>query len=131
LAAVLAGAARGAGAISSALSTIASAGLPISILASAAILVGWCLWSDFERYLKSAQCVSINLLSYKGKEFSAGINGHRGITVGAVGTPRHGRASDLFRNMLPPWVPFTLSDEDLKRSPEELFGPSLAISFKD
>ena len=132
LAAALAGAAKGAGAISSVLSTIAGVGaLPISILAGAAILVGWCLWSDFERYLRSAQCVSINLLSYKGKEFSAGINGHRGITVGAVGTPRHGRASDLFRNMLPPWVPFTPSDEELKRSPEDLFGPSLAMSFKD
>lgn len=135
LAAVFGTAAKGASFAASAMETLSTALIaggtaPILLLLVTAVIVGWCLFSKFERYLKSAQCVNINLLTHHGKEFSAGINGHRGITVGSAG-PYIGKYKDLWRNLLPPWMPLTPADYELERRPHELFGSSLAMSFED
>lgn len=123
---------RGAGWLSSTITTFTSLEpAAMGILGVCVIMVGNCLMSNLDRYIKSAQSVVINLLSYHGKEFSAGINGHRGITVGMVGGNRTQKYSDLMRNLLPSWFPFTPKDYELERTAEELFGSSLATNYND
>ena len=126
------GAATASSALSSASASIAAGvGLPFLLVIGAVCLAGVYISAQADKYLRSAQCVSINLLTCRGKELSAGIKGHRGITVGITSGPEDKSYADLIKNALPPWVPFAPSGRELERSAEELYGKSLAVNYQD
>ena len=105
-------------------------GAPALVLIPAVYIVGMGISGMIRRYFNGAECVSINLLQFQGREFSAGINGHRGIIVGtSIGTNSWwSKNSRYFPESLARH--FGENPLDLIRNPEEIFGEQ-AVGFMD
>ena len=90
--------------------------LPMLILVPAFVIVFRATQELLARKFNESQCVTLNLLSYRGRELSAGINGHRGITVGTtLGSRGWG---DKIRSMFPSYM-----TRDIKElGPDAIFG---------
>jgi hypothetical protein len=105
-------------------------GAPALVLIPAVFIVAIGISGMIRRYFNGAECVSINLLQFQGREFSAGINGHRGIIVGtSIGTNSWWSKNSRY---FPESLAHHLGENplDLIRNPEEIFGEQ-AIGFMD
>jgi hypothetical protein len=91
---------------------------------AALILASKIISNMVERKLSEAQCVVMSLLQVKGQEFSAGITGHKGITVCSVGGKSKISWWDKIIQTLPGWVQTMFNTEDPDLSPRILFGSS-------
>lgn len=98
----------------------ALAGVPLLIALPVFILTYATLNKIVSRYFDQAQCVCMNLLQYRGKEFSAGIQGHRGITV-ALSNAGEGKW-ERFKGMLPEWLSGEVGGVDPNKIFEGLHG---------
>jgi hypothetical protein len=106
----------------------AAAGPPgwLVLLVAGVITVGVkALTKKIELSLKSQQTVVANFLTIHGSEFSAGVNGHKGLVIGTVGGKTHLNWWDRILQMVPDWALawFDLSEMDL--SPKMLYGENV------
>lgn len=92
---------------------------------TAALIIGSKIIAGMvERKLSESQCVVMSLLQLRGEEFSAGITGHKGITVGSVGGKNKLGWWNKIIQSLPGWVQTMFRIEDPDLSPRMLFGAS-------
>jgi hypothetical protein len=113
----------------------ALAGVTLSIPAAALLFVATTMiakmvTATFEQWMRESQCVVINLLRYRGKEFSAGINGHSGIAVSGF-EPEYDQTTKKYRgfwgrvaNVLPEGIRNFLNIHEQSFNPEMFLGPS-------
>lgn len=80
------------------------------------------------RYFLSKQCVVLNLLMQHNKPISAGINGHKGITIIQGGGDYGGLIQQLIRTA-PQWLHIA-DDDSQELDPEILLGP-YAANYQD
>jgi hypothetical protein len=81
------------------------------------------LFAYIERWAREqSDCVIINLLKYRGREFSAGINGHKGITAGTLGGTHERRFWDTIVGAMPTWVRNLFNMQEPNISPETIYG---------
>jgi cell wall-associated NlpC family hydrolase len=108
-------------------SAVAGLSSGVSLLIGAAVLffAGKAIDEVVKEIYNHFQCITINLLTYHGKEFSAGIQGHRGITVGThLGDPN-------ITKRIKGFLPKFLNDKAEGLGADKVFGTLYADNYID
>lgn len=99
---------------------------PATILWAPVLLLGFAMLNEGIHRLQFAnRMIVANFLTYRGMEFSAGVDGYSTLTIGIMEEATKSTFWDSLKGVLPFYV------QDSARSPEELFGPGIGRIFSD
>src|SRR5690606_12001433 len=99
---------------------------PATILWAPVLLLGFAMLNEGIQRLQFAnRAIVANFLTYRGMEFSAGVDGYSTLTIGIMEEATKSTFWDSLKGLLPFYV------QDSARSPEELFGPDIGRIFSD
>jgi hypothetical protein len=85
----------------------------------------------FDKAARASQCVVLSLLTYRGEEFSAGILGHNGLTVGSIASAQNRTFWGRIISVLPAFAKSWFNADDPPINPSAIFGNQSAFMGDD